>query len=148
MEEPGGLQSMGSQRVGHDWTAKHGWISIPVLIQHTILFRNKPIEPPASWTLPPRCPIGLSDVFWTRTYLPPENPGGSYLSSCVSHHSDEYNHLSSDPRQTWAASSALTPSTPPSSCIFIPSHLFPGLHVPLWLFSLCFHTYTAVILLK
>ena len=23
-EEPGGLQSMGSQRVGHDWTSEHG----------------------------------------------------------------------------------------------------------------------------
>ena len=25
-EEPGGLQSVGSQRVGHDWAAKHAHI--------------------------------------------------------------------------------------------------------------------------
>ena len=24
-EQPGGLQSMGSQRVGHDWATKHGF---------------------------------------------------------------------------------------------------------------------------
>lgn len=47
--------------------------TFPQCYTYTILFSTKPIDPPASWTLPPRCPIGLSDlVFWTWTcYLPP-----------------------------------------------------------------------------
>ena len=37
-EEPGGLQSMGSQRVGHDWTANTHNI-IP-LVEYSAMYNN------------------------------------------------------------------------------------------------------------
>ena len=35
MEEPGGRQSMGSQRVGHDWMTKLNYL---LLEEHTIIY--------------------------------------------------------------------------------------------------------------
>ena len=42
MEEPGGLQSTGSQRVGHDWATKHRMVILTIstfpILKHSMSF--------------------------------------------------------------------------------------------------------------
>ena len=45
-EEPGGLQSMGSQRVGHDWATKHVFKS-PYCLSSDYLIKSKVLAPPS-----------------------------------------------------------------------------------------------------
>ena len=40
-EEPGGLQSMGSQRVGHDWATELNWTEEPKKIDELITKEGK-----------------------------------------------------------------------------------------------------------
>ena len=43
-EEPDGLQSRGSQRVGHDWAAKHMHTYTHIHIQHTYIYMDIHIQ--------------------------------------------------------------------------------------------------------
>ena len=86
-EEPGGLQSAGSQRVGHDWVTKH---SIPIYNSHrlwmAVLFNPVVLAKNVGH---PRLIFPLRPVFWLTS-----GPVGCTFSKC-----SESRHFSSRPAQ-------------------------------------------------
>ena len=48
-EEPGGLQSMGSQRVRYDWMTKHSTAKDPRELSHSTMWGYKPNSVGSSW---------------------------------------------------------------------------------------------------
>ena len=59
-EEPGGLQSMGSQRVRRDWVTKHMTL-YPPLLYHTESF-HCPKKLYSSLSLPPQKTLAITDI--------------------------------------------------------------------------------------
>ena len=51
-EEPGGLQSTGSQRVGHDWATSLPYSLMHPYVLHSIIYNSQDME--ATWVLPNR----------------------------------------------------------------------------------------------
>ena len=43
-EEPGVLQSIGSQRIGHDWMTKHGWMWNALFMEVIFKWEHKPVS--------------------------------------------------------------------------------------------------------
>ena len=59
-EEPGGLQSMGSQRVGHDWATHYLSISWPKLCLNVLFTGGQfmPLSCPVTWEVIPQFSTG------------------------------------------------------------------------------------------
>ena len=100
MEEPGGLKSMGSQRVGHDW-ATSLFFSLSPLQSHSsaVIYQMLPGFSPSSFCFQifpccsdswePPCCVSLSFIFSMRNFLTRchhfEQLGGSlsYMFLCI-----------------------------------------------------------------
>ena len=67
-EEPGGLQSMGSQRVRRDWVTKHMTL-YPPLLSHTESF-HCPKKLYSSLSLPPQKTLAITDISPVSINLP------------------------------------------------------------------------------
>ena len=80
MEEPGGLQSMGSQRVGHDWATK---LSLSLWVSHETVIRLYPAVGSAGNFTGMKCPRWLLSL--------------AHLSGLASYHLSL--HVASHPRE-------------------------------------------------
>ena len=69
MEEPGGLQSMGSQRVGHDWASSHPFTSFHFLFKWSEVKWVKWSE------VKSLSHVRLSAIPWTVAYWAPPSMG-------------------------------------------------------------------------
>ena len=59
-EKPGGLQSVGSQRVGHDWTTKHSTVSLLLLAKLRLLAKI--------WSSMSRAIRNEECIYWAKYY--------------------------------------------------------------------------------
>ena len=100
IEEPGRLQSMGSQRVRHDWVTEHAHIGFPLLCNQSVEFSRSVI----SDSLQPHA------LQHTRLPCPLPTPG-VYSNSCPSSQWWTSNHLI-------LCHPLLLPSVFPSSRVF------------------------------
>ena len=79
MVKPGVLQSMGSQRVWHDWATEQQQLSSPHWVLTSVLITQHGFRSPPLWSFPCLCPLSLHRPNLANIPPPPQTPPTTLL---------------------------------------------------------------------